>query len=130
MNGAWLGHLGRICCIHFEPQDFESSKKKSRAPSKDIRPAVRQTFSALRDFVTRGGRLLVLLGEGGERRFQTNINFLLEEYGIVVNSDAVVRTAYHKYPHPKEALISDGILNRAVNRALEETALDSNLSGD
>ncbi|XP_065311440.1 intraflagellar transport protein 52 homolog [Dermacentor albipictus] len=87
-------------------------------------------FSALRDFVTQGGRLLVLLGEGGERRFQTNINFLLEEYGIVVNSDAVVRTAYHKYPHPKEALISDGILNRAVSRALEETALGSTLSGD
>ncbi|KAH9363974.1 hypothetical protein HPB48_006978 [Haemaphysalis longicornis] len=85
-------------------------------------------FSALREFLTQGGRLLVMVGEGGERRFQTNINFLLEEYGIVVNSDAVVRTAYHKYPHPKEALISDGILNRAVNKALEETMLDSGSS--
>ncbi|KAK8784248.1 hypothetical protein V5799_009387 [Amblyomma americanum] len=87
-------------------------------------------FSALREFVTQGGRLLVLVGEGGERRFQTNINFLLEEFGIVVNSDAVVRTAYHKYPHPKEALISDGVLNRAVTRALENTALDADSSNN
>ena len=34
-------------------------------------------------------------------RFGTNINFLLEEYGIMVNSDAVVRTNYYKYFHPK-----------------------------
>jgi intraflagellar transport protein 52 len=28
----------------------------------------------------------VMLGEGGESRFDTNINFLLEEYGIMVNN--------------------------------------------
>ena len=38
-------------------------------------------------------------------RFGTNINFLLEEYGIMVNNDAVVRTNYYKYFHPKECLI-------------------------
>lgn len=27
-----------------------------------------------------------MLGEGGESRFDTNINFLLEEYGIMVNN--------------------------------------------
>jgi len=26
------------------------------------------------------------LGEGGESRFDTNINFLLEDYGIMVNN--------------------------------------------
>jgi hypothetical protein len=34
-------------------------------------------------------------------RFGTNINFLLEEYGIMVNSDSVVRTNFYKYFHPK-----------------------------
>ena len=29
---------------------------------------------------------MVLLGEGGESRFDTNINFLLEDYGIMVNN--------------------------------------------
>ena len=27
-----------------------------------------------------------MLGEGGETRFDTNVNFLLEEYGIMVNN--------------------------------------------
>lgn len=27
-----------------------------------------------------------MLGEGGESRFDTNVNFLLEEYGIMVNN--------------------------------------------
>ena len=33
-----------------------------------------------------GGSLLVLLGEGGEGSFNTNINFLLEDFGIMVNN--------------------------------------------
>lgn len=93
-----------------------------------------------------------MLGEGGELKYDTNINFLLEEYGIMVNSgacpnlsntlkvwsvfccvniklaattpilfppppftaDAVVRNVYYKYFHPKEALVSNGVLNRLV----------------
>ncbi len=68
----------------------------------------------LKKYLESGGSILVLLGEGGERRFDTNINFFLEEYGIMINNDSVVRTNYHKYFHPKECLISNGILNRAV----------------
>ncbi|XP_022696737.1 intraflagellar transport protein 52 homolog isoform X2 [Varroa jacobsoni] len=33
---------------------------------------------ALKRFIEEGGRLLVMLGDGGEKRFQTNINVLLE----------------------------------------------------
>jgi intraflagellar transport protein 52 len=40
----------------------------------------------LRQFIDAGGNLLVLLGEGGENKFNTNINFLLEEYGIMINN--------------------------------------------
>lgn len=29
---------------------------------------------------------MVLLGEGGEQEFNTNINFLLEEYGMTINN--------------------------------------------
>ena len=43
-------------------------------------------FNALRQFIDLGGNLLVLLGEGGEQQFNTNINFLLEEYGIMINN--------------------------------------------
>ncbi|XP_075022433.1 intraflagellar transport protein 52 homolog isoform X2 [Calonectris borealis] len=71
-------------------------------------------FSVLKKFLEDGGAILVMLREGGESRYGTNINFLLEEYGIVFNNDAVVRNVYYKYHHPKEALISDGVLNRAL----------------
>ncbi|XP_043566602.1 intraflagellar transport protein 52 homolog isoform X2 [Chiloscyllium plagiosum] len=79
----------------------------------------REKFTAaeleiLKKYLENGGRILVMLGEGGESKYDTNINFLLEEYGIMVNNDAVVRNMYYKYFHPKEALISNGILNRAL----------------
>ena len=64
-----------------------------------------------------GGRVLYFSGEGGDSRTGTNFNYFLEEYGIEVNSDSVVRTAFLKYLHPKEVLIGDGVLNREVNRA-------------
>lgn len=39
----------------------------------------------LKKYLETGGSILVLLGEGGEKRFDTNINFFLEEYGIMIN---------------------------------------------
>lgn len=74
-------------------------------------------FSTLKSYLESGGSILVLLGEGGESRFETNINFFLEEFGVSVNNDAVVRTSYYKYFHPKEALITNGVLNRAISQA-------------
>lgn len=72
-------------------------------------------FDALEDFVNNGGSILWLVSEGGEPKMGTNINYLLEKYKISVNKDCVVRTVHQKYFHPKEALISDGVLNRAIN---------------
>ena len=40
----------------------------------------------MKAYLESGGSMLVLLGEGGESRFETNINFFLEEYGIMVNN--------------------------------------------
>uniref|UniRef100_A0A4W5QTN8 Intraflagellar transport 52 homolog (Chlamydomonas) n=1 Tax=Hucho hucho TaxID=62062 RepID=A0A4W5QTN8_9TELE len=39
-----------------------------------------------------------------ELKYNTNINFLLEEFRIMVNNDVVVRNAYYKYFHPKKHL--------------------------
>lgn len=100
----------------------------------------------LKHYLDKGGNVLVMLGEGGELKYDTNINYLLEDYGIMVNSgasrhllntwnplqllpfsllvhtmllsfttDAVVRNVYYKYFHPKEALVSNGVLNRLVS---------------
>lgn len=72
-------------------------------------------LEALKKYVMGGGSLLVCMGEGGEKKHPTNINYLLEQFGMSVNSDCVVRTVHYKYFHPKEALITDGIINREIN---------------
>ncbi|KAM6981472.1 intraflagellar transport protein 52 homolog [Aplochiton taeniatus] len=74
-------------------------------------------LEVLKQYLDGGGNVLVMLGEGGEMKYDTNINFLLEEFGIMVNNDAVVRNVYYKYFHPKEALVSNGVLNREISRA-------------
>jgi len=74
-------------------------------------------FGAMKAYVQEGGSLLVTLGEGGEAAFGTNINYFTEEFGIPCNSDAVVRTVYYKYLHPKEVHVSNGVLNREINAA-------------
>ncbi|XP_046680818.1 intraflagellar transport protein 52 homolog isoform X2 [Homalodisca vitripennis] len=71
-------------------------------------------FNVMKKYLDSGGSLLVLVTEGGEKTLQTNINFLLEEYGIMVNNDCVVRTHYFKYFHPKECLVANGVLNRGI----------------
>jgi intraflagellar transport protein 52 len=57
-----------------------------------------------------------MAGEGGESALDTNFNYFLEEYGMSVNGDAVARTLYYKYFHPKEVYVTNGILNREINR--------------
>ena len=66
--------------------------------------------------------MLVLMYEGGEEKLPTNINFLLEQWGIFAKPDAIVRCCYDRYLHPKEALVNDGIVNKAISRALMQDA--------
>uniref|UniRef100_A0AAR2LA23 ABC-type uncharacterized transport system domain-containing protein n=1 Tax=Pygocentrus nattereri TaxID=42514 RepID=A0AAR2LA23_PYGNA len=75
----------------------------------------REKFTAaelevLKQYLNGGGNVLAMLGEGGEVSYDTNINFLLEEFGIMINSDTVVRNMYYKYFHPKEALVSNALV--------------------
>lgn len=83
---------------------FGCPKEKFTAPEVDM----------LKKYVKGGGSVLILMSEGGEEKAGTNINYFLEQFGMSINNDAVVRTTHYKYLHPKEVLISDGILNRAV----------------
>ncbi len=85
----------------------------------------------MKRYIDNGGSILLTLNEGGETRQMTNVNTFLKTYGIEVNDgnyslfkclvhsswdflDSVIRAAYYKYFYPKEALILDGVLNRAV----------------
>ncbi|XP_075210562.1 intraflagellar transport 52 isoform X2 [Lycorma delicatula] len=85
-------------------------------------------FNVLKKYLELGGSILVLLAEGGEKVFQTNINFLLEEYGIMINNDCVVRTHYYKYFHPKECFIINANVNKTVLSALGKEFKENNRS--
>lgn len=75
-------------------------------------------LESMKDFVNSGGSLMVLLAESGENAFDTNINFLLEEFGMNINSDSVVRQHYYKYFHPKEAVLNGCIVCENMNNEL------------
>mmetsp|Transcript_15855 Transcript_15855/g.21833 ORF Transcript_15855/g.21833 Transcript_15855/m.21833 type:complete len:532 (+) Transcript_15855:41-1636(+) len=67
-------------------------------------------FNELKLWLNSGGRALVMLGDGGEKQNGCNMNYLLEEYGMSVNSDSVMRSVFYKYLHPKEVFIAEGVL--------------------
>ena len=46
----------------------------------------------------------------------TNINAMLEQVGITVETDSVIRKAFFKYLHPKEAFVGNGCLNKELVR--------------
>lgn len=84
-------------------------------------------------FVEGGGGLLILTGEGGEPS-----TTLMDLAGIETSQDCVLRTSYYKnYYHPKEALITGGIVNRALlplikrlkSSTVMEDSKDSKMSG-
>lgn len=75
-------------------------------------------LESMKDFVNAGGSLMVLLAESGENAFDTNINFLLEEFGMNINADSVVRQHYYKYFHPKEAVLNGCVVCENMNNEL------------
>jgi len=58
-----------------------------------------------------------MMAEGGENKLNTNINALLEQVGMSVNTDCVIRKTFHKYLHPKEAFIGNGCLSEELVKA-------------
>lgn len=43
-------------------------------------------FSNLKSFLDNGGKVLILLEEGGERKSSSNVNYFMEEFGISINN--------------------------------------------
>lgn len=80
----------------------------------------------IRGFVESGGSALVIMQEGGESRLDTNINAFLEQVGISVNGDSVIRKHFFKYLHPKEAFIGNGVLNKELVRVANGQPKQSN----
>ncbi|KRZ70209.1 Intraflagellar transport protein 52 -like protein [Trichinella papuae] len=82
------------------------------------RQFTKEEIEALDQFMNNGKNLL-LLSSGGDASddSQISINQLAEHYGIIINNDSVIRNQFYKYFHPKEAYISDGVVNKIVTTA-------------
>ena len=69
-----------------------------------------QECDDLKEWLNAGGRAMVMTGDGGDKQSASNLNFLLENYGIHANGDSVMRSVYYKYLHPKEVFIAEGVV--------------------
>ncbi|KPA82647.1 putative intraflagellar transport protein component [Leptomonas pyrrhocoris] len=76
-----------------------------------------EDLAVIRQYVEGGGSAMLLLGDGHGGQY-SYLNKALEEWtGITLNEDCVVRTVLHKYLHPKEVCVTNGVTNRAINAA-------------
>jgi len=72
-------------------------------------------FDAMRHHLQEGRSIAIFSSEGGEEDSGSNLNSFLEEYGIWYESDAVVRTTYHKYLNPKHVYLpANSILHQNI----------------
>ena len=85
------------------------------------KPFDEEELVVLDKYLESGGSVVFLASEGGDAKSGANINAVTKKYGIVLQQDSVVRTVYHKYPHPKEVYIGNGVIYKpfamAANRA-------------
>jgi len=112
--------------LESEPTQISAQMLQNAALLVIANPVMKYTeleFKVLKHFVDAGGSVLVTLSDGGEA--PSNINYFLEEYHIFGNPDGVVRTSYHRMPHPKEALLSTNekcIVSRELHLAISDIA--------
>lgn len=100
----------------------ELSLKRMRECNLLLLGGPRMPFNAnelqhIRQYIEEGGRCMIMMNEGGETKQNTNINALLEQIGISVNTDSVIRKTFHKYLHPKEAFVGNGCINEELVKA-------------
>ena len=72
-----LMKLKLFCILSFKARVFVLAGPREKFTENEI--------NHLKKYLESRGSIMVLLGEGGEKRFNTNINFFLEEYGIMIN---------------------------------------------
>jgi len=71
-------------------------------------------IDGLKGYVARGGSVLILAGEGGDAASGANVNDVIEQFGMSLRNDSVVRTVYYKYHYPKEVFIANGMLQPSL----------------
>lgn len=65
-------------------------------------------LKALKEYVEKGGGLLVMAAEGKEGQSFEHLNKIIGDHGIKINHDAIARTVYFRdYFHPKECFVKN-----------------------
>lgn len=83
----------------------------------------------IQEYVAHGGSAVLLFGDGHGGRY-SYLNTILDEWiGVTLNEDCVIRTVLHKYLHPKEVCVTNGVLNRAINTAAGKAAPGTTTQG-
>lgn len=82
-------------------------------PTAPFKPEEMQVID---QYVEQGGNMLFLSQDGGDKTSRSNLNQVLAKYGIGVSNNSVIRTTYFKYFHPKEALVTNGMLHEDFRR--------------
>lgn len=77
-------HAGKLSTLRPESQGGANYPSSVAASVQSVSCSVQ--FEALQLYLEGGGAALVMMTEGGEAKHNTNINFLLEEFGIMANS--------------------------------------------
>ncbi len=77
-------------------------------------PFVDEEIGVIKDYVDGGGSMAIFACEGGLQSPESNINELTRDFGITIEKTTLVRATYHKYLHPKEALIQNGIVQPEI----------------
>ena len=117
-------------CRHLrETYDLEVlSDGLSEAVLRDVDVLVfcahQDTFSEvdiLKNFIGNGGRVLILFDQCNEGFAGNNINQLTEKFGIKINDDHVICTSNQGSRHPKETLVSWGMLNNTGDQFTDRT---------
>jgi len=75
-------------------------------------------------YVEQGGNVLFLSQDGGDKTSRSNLNTVLSKYSIGLANNSVIRTTYFKYFHPKEALITNGVLHEDFLRVANKEERD------
>ena len=85
------------------------------APTKELST---EELSTLHGYLNDGGSILIMAEEGGDKKCRSNLNEFLAPYNIQLANNNVVRTSYYNYFHPKEALVTNGVLHEDFLRVL------------
>ena len=75
---------------------------------------VEEEIGIVKEYVNKGGSLAIFSSEEGLQSPESNLNDLICDFGICIEKTTVVRATYHKYLHPKQALIQNGIVQPEI----------------